>query len=533
MGPQHWWPQSLRDAWYALNHWVVTQVNDPNNVRRIQEMRGIEEQAKALVGRVASGVQSGIESVLTQTPPVLPPTPPPVVSRLPVPFPVPQPDPAINESQGVGGWVHPVGKIPAEADLAKNLQAVLSTDETVTLQPPPSTPSATPAAGPNWMEQAILTPDLQRQNVRTVIQTAPPDTSGDADADLVAPAPIDRATPVATPVATSVATPVATGMAAMLAAAPKAKSDGKSLAGEDPAIQKMFWDVHGAQAGRVWADQHDRDVGIETAGAPTVTSDGQSLMTQPESVKGAYVEAHGADAAKVWARDHEAAIATTSGGTPPPAPNQTPGSGGQPPSGANGTGNGNGNGNGGPQGDGAEKPDTGNAAFDKALQLIFDQQRQMQEERDKQAAAERALKKAEFDATMRQQALRDQWTQFREMSEPGATFASRWARAPRGSEVTLDPVLGALVRGQAIVPGVSPIPGGEVTVRNTPYDWARSWDTAMQRMTPRTFQALSSGDLANLGVLGTAAGQDPLGMFEMFKKERPTASRLYGTATVY
>ena len=157
----------------------------------------------------------------------------------------------------------------------------------------------------------------------------------------------------------------------------------------------------------------------------------------------------------------------------------------------------------------------------------------MADEQRKQAAADRALQKAEFDATMRQQALRDQWTQFREMSEPGATFASRWARAPRGSEVTLDPVLGALVRGQAIVPGVSPIAGEEVTVRNTPYDWARSWDAAMQQMTPRTFQALSSGDLANLGVLGTAAGQDPLGMFEMFKKERPTASRLYGTATVY
>ena len=64
MGPQDWWPQPLKDAWYALNHWVVTQVNDPNNVRRIQDMRGIEEQAKALVGRVASGVQSGIQSVV-------------------------------------------------------------------------------------------------------------------------------------------------------------------------------------------------------------------------------------------------------------------------------------------------------------------------------------------------------------------------------------------------------------------------------------------------------------------------------------
>ena len=525
MGPQDWWPPDLRDAWHRLNHWVANKIGEDTragiekNLRRIQDMRGIEEQAKAVVGRVARvspsevervardlppvvervarGVQSGIESVRAQTPPVLP------------------------TALGPNWRERAVNQVLTMPTRTTVVPSVPQGDETVTVR---AAPSPTPAAGPNWMEQAILTPDLQRQNVRTVIQTAPPDTSGDADADLVAPAPIDRATPVATP--------VATGMAAMLAAAPEA-NDGKSLAGEDPAIQKMFWDVHGAQAGRVWADQHDRDVGIQAAGAPTVTSDGQSLMTQPESVKGAYVEAHGADAAKVWARDHEAAIATTSGGTPPPAPGPKPGSDGQPPSGANGTGNGNGNGNGGPQGDGAEKPDTGNAAFDKALQRILDQQAAMADEQRKQAAADRALQKAEFDTQMRQQALRDQWTQFREMSEPGATFASRWARAPRGSEVTLDPVLGALVRGQEIVPGVSPIAGEEVTVRNTPYDWARSWDTAMQQMTPRTFQALSSGDLANLGVLGTAAGQDPLGMFEMFKKERPTASRLYGTATVY
>jgi hypothetical protein len=490
MGPQDWWPRNLRDAWHRLNHWVVTQPGDRNNVRRIQEMRDIEDRAKRQFPLLHHGVAEGEGT---------------------------GPSPA----DGPNWRERAVNQVLTAPIRTTVVPSVPQGDETVTVR---AAPSPTPAAGPNWMEQAILTPDLQRQNVRTVIQTAPPDTSGDADADLVAPAPIDRATPVATP--------VATGMAAMLAAAPKARDD-KSLAGEDPAIQKMFWDVHGAQAGRVWADQHNRDIGIQAAGAPPVTSDGQSLMTQPESVKGAYVEAHGADAAKVWARDHEAAIATTSGGTPPPAPGQTPGqtpaADGQPPSGANGTGNG----NGGPQGDGAEKPDTGNAAFDKALQRILDQQQAMADEQRKQAAADRALQKAEFDATMRQQALRDQWTQFREMSEPGATFASRWARAPRGSEVTLDPVLGALVRGQAIVPGVSPIAGEEVTVRNTPYDWARSWDAAMQQMTPRTFQALSSGDLANLGVLGTAAGQDPLGMFEMFKKERPTASRLYGTATVY
>ena len=148
----------------------------------------------------------------------------------------------------------------------------------------------------------------------------------------------------------------------------------------------------------------------------------------------------------------------------------------------------------------------------------------------KRQAAQDAVAKAIADAQIANVAGGLGLEAFTRMKEPGATFLSPFYRSEAG-EIPLPPYLQALAEGSSI-PGFGTIgtrSGDIATIPNDPAKAGQLFNDAIRQMTSQNLKNYPEGGWEDLAGLAVVAGMNPTTAFKEFEKQKPTASRLYGS----